>query len=88
MSWAYPPYSYGGQQTNGWYQEDSTPYNPYISWNQGPYPSEPNLSHTSWPTTDEPNLPSFQNFKESSPIEVSEDVYIPPYEASLDELLA
>ena len=87
MSWAYPPYSYGGQQINGWYQEDSTSYNPYISWNQGPYPSEPNYPYTSWPTTDEPNHPYLQNCDEPFPIEASEDVYIPPYQAALNELL-
>ena len=88
MSWAYPPYSYGGQEPNGWYQEDSTPYNPYISWNQNPYPSEPNFPYTSWTTTDEPNPPYLQNYDEPFPIEASEDVYIPPYQAALDELLA
>ena len=87
MSWAYQSYYYEGQQTNGWYQGNPNPYNFYDSWNQGPYPSDPNITYTSWPTTDEPSPPYLQNFDEPSPIEASEDVYIPLYQPAMDEML-
>ena len=88
MSWAYQSYPYGVQQPSGWYQENPDYTDPYDSWNQGPYLSEPNFSYSPWPTTDEPSPPYFQNFDGSFPIETSEDVYIPSYQAALDDLLA
>ena len=86
MSWPYESYDYEGHHTSGWYQGKVTPSDFCDPWNQDPHLSEPNL--TSWPTTHEPIPPDFENFDEPSPLEASEDTYVPPYQSALNEMLA